>query len=52
MGCNKSSAKREAYNNTRLQQTRKTLNKQPTHILISTRKRRTKNPKLVEGNKS
>ena len=52
MGCNKSSSKREVYSNTiLLQETRKTLNRQPNFTPKTTGKRRTKK-KLVQGNKS
>ena len=54
MGCSKSSSKREGYSNTILpQETRKTLNRQPNFTPKATGKRRKKkNPKLVEGKKS
>ena len=53
MGCGKSSPKREAYSNTILpQETRKTSNRKPNFTPKTTGKRRIKNPKLVEGNKS
>jgi len=45
MGCRKSSAKREVYNNTSLpQKIRKISNKRPNPIPKATRKRRTKKP--------
>ena len=44
---------REVYSNTILpQETRKTQSKQPNFTPKTTGKRRIKNPKLVEGNKS
>ena len=47
MGCSKSSSKREVYSTTILpQETRKTLNKQPNFTPKTTRKRRTKIPKI------
>ena len=47
LGCCKSSAKREVFNNTSLpQETRETSNKQPNPTPKETRKRRTKNPKV------
>ena len=50
MGCSKSSSKREVYSNTiLLQETRKTLNRQPNFTPKTTGKRRTKYPKVVEG---
>ena len=56
MGCSKSSSKREVYSNTILpQETRKISNKQPNLIpkaIRERRRRRKKNPKLVEGKKS
>ena len=54
MGCNKSSTKREVYNNTILpQETRKTSNRQPNFTPKATgKRRRKKRPKLVEGKKS
>ena len=54
MGCSKSSPKREVYSNTTLpRETRKTLNRQPNFTPKTTAKRRKKkDPKLVEGNKS
>ena len=45
MECNKSSPKREVYNNTILsQETRKKLNRQPNFTPKTTGKRRTKEP--------
>ena len=54
MGYSKTSSKREVYSNTILpQETRKTLNRQPNFTPKATGKRRKKkNPKLVEGKKS
>ena len=56
MGCSQNSPKREVYSNIILpQETRKTLNRQPNFTPKTTEKRTTtttKNPKLVEGNKS
>ena len=50
MGCSKSSAKREVYNNTSLpQEIRKTANKQPNLILKG---REQKLPKLEKDMKS
>ena len=52
MGCSKSSSKREVNSNTiQPQEIRKTLNIQPNFIPKTAGKRRTKNPKLVEGKK-
>ena len=53
MGYSKSSSKREVYSDTIIpQETRKTSNRQPNFITKATGKRRTKNPKSVEGKKS
>ena len=53
MGCSKSSSKRELYSNKILpQETRKTSNRQPNFTPKTTRKRRTKKPKLVQVKKS
>ena len=54
MGCSKRSSKRELDNNSILpQESRKISSKQPNLTPKTNRKRRTtKNPKLVEGNKS
>ena len=53
-GMQKNCSKREVYSNTILpQETRKTLNRQPNFTPKATGKRRKKkNPKLVEENKS
>jgi len=50
MGCNKSSSKREVYNNT--SRNKKISNRQPNFTPKTTGKRREKIPKLVEGKKS
>ena len=53
MGCSKSSSKREVYSHTILpQETRKTLNRQPSFTLKQLEKEEQKTPKLVEGRKS
>ena len=54
MGFSKSSPKRKVYSNTILpQETRKTLNTQPNFTPKTTgKRRRKKNPTLVEGKKS
>ena len=47
MGCSKTSSKREVYNNTiLLQETRKTLNKQPNLHLKQLEKEEQKIPKI------
>ena len=52
MGCSKNSVKREVHSNTNLpQKSRKISNQQPNLTPRATRKRRTKTPKLVEGQK-
>jgi len=51
MGFSKSSSKREVYSSTILpQETRKTLNRQSNFTPKTTKRRRTKKPKLVEVN--
>ena len=54
MGCSKSSSKKEVYSNTILpQEARKRSNRQPNFTpKITGKRRKKKNPKLVEGKKS
>ena len=53
MGCSKISSKREIYSDTTLlQETRKTLNRQPNFTSKTTGKRTQKSAKLTEGKKS
>ena len=53
MGCSKTNSKRDVYSNTILpQETRKTLNRQPTLHLENWKKKKGKKPKLIEEKKS
>ena len=52
MRCSKSSSKREAYSNTIQPQETRDISNKPNLTPKVIRERRTKTPKLVEGNKS